>query len=74
MLQVCHAWPLEESMPLYANGPVQHEFLISPHRGQIIWGTAAESVVDLMWGKLMTRYGAVKLECYRSTAMRRLQI
>ncbi|TGZ60961.1 hypothetical protein CRM22_008258 [Opisthorchis felineus] len=57
---------------------VQHEFLISPDIEQTILGAdflrGTESVVDLKRGKLVTKYGAVKLEGYPSTAVNELHV
>ncbi|GAA55548.1 gap-Pol polyprotein, partial [Clonorchis sinensis] len=51
---------------------VQHAFLISPDVEQTILGAdflkSADSLVGLMQGTLMTKYGAVKLEGCPSTA------
>ncbi|GAA52417.1 hypothetical protein CLF_108015 [Clonorchis sinensis] len=61
------------STPLFpGDKSVQHTFLISPDIEQTILGAdflkSTDSAIDLKQGKLVTSYGAVKLEGYPSTA------
>ncbi|GAA50252.1 gap-Pol polyprotein [Clonorchis sinensis] len=57
---------------------VQHTFLISPDIEQTILGAdflkSTDSVIDLKQGKLVTSYGAVKLEGYPGTAVSNLHV
>ncbi|GAA54960.1 gap-Pol polyprotein [Clonorchis sinensis] len=57
---------------------LQHTFLISPDIEETILGAdflrSTDSVVDLKQGKLVTRFGAVKLEDYPSTTISKLHV
>ncbi|GAA54566.1 hypothetical protein CLF_103966 [Clonorchis sinensis] len=66
------------SFPGLGDKSVQHTFLISPDVEQTILGAdflkSTDSVIDLKHGKLVTSYGAVKLEGYPSTAASNLHV